>query len=51
MGQVSILEEGLNDSVLWYVIFPVFKKWKLDPFVLQNQFFMAILHLFSIKTA
>jgi hypothetical protein len=27
------------------------KKWRLDPFILKNQCFMAILHLFSIKTA
>jgi hypothetical protein len=33
------------------VTFPVFKKWRLDPFILKNLCFMSILHLFSIKTA
>jgi hypothetical protein len=37
---------------LLYDIFPVFKKWRLDPFLFKNQCLMAIfmiLHL-SIKT-
>jgi hypothetical protein len=36
---------------LLYVTFPVFKTWRQDPFIFKNQFFMAILHLFSIKIA
>jgi hypothetical protein len=36
---------------LLYVIFPVLKKRRLDPFVLKNQCSVAVLHLFSIKTA